>query len=394
MTWGQEQWGNDPYGGVDATFDVLSAVALNSTTIEVTFSQSAQVGGATILPGSYSIPGLVVHQVIQASLTVVWLIVTNMVVIEYTLTVSDVLSESSHPLSETVATFFGLPPEPQASATAQSTTKVQIVFSNEMLNNFALTHPANYVVSDLNGNAITVNSVEANGVDSIITRVTLVLASALAASLPYTVTIAASVHSIDGVSVSPLVCRFEWTQYPATRSANISSFSGELRGGIFGNPEGQVFFSPSYTLSPVGGTVLQVESVSVCTKAYDQYLFPALPDPSVFCTYGGSQPGILNDRSFGLWANFYQLGEAKHSLSDAQEDTYDPPVDGTCVAVLSEPLDTSKISLLTNSHWKLFDGTFSVDGGGAHVIDPTSFKTADVSAPIGPGTTTTTTLVP
>src|SRR5690606_28618230 len=53
-------------------------------------------------------------------------------------------------------------------------------------------------------------------------------------------------------------------------------FSGEVSGGLLGSPAGQVFLSPAFGASPAN-SVLEIESVAVCTRSSDVYEIPQVP---------------------------------------------------------------------------------------------------------------------
>jgi hypothetical protein len=386
MTWGIAGFGSSPYG-IGGTFSVSSVAALNPNRVRVIFSQPIDSGSGVTDPSNYSIPGLTVVIVTIESTTSVLLVTSTMNYQTYTLTVSDVESNDlqSLDINGDSFTFTGFPSTPQFIATPQSRVKIQIVFSNDMLNDSNLTNPLNYTVQDFEGNPITVTSVDANGV-STIRRVTLHLGSELAPTFPYALIIDSSIKSTTGLSVQPSETKFTWVEYPLTRDVPLSAFSGEVSGGLFGDPAGLVFFSPSL-VGAVPNSILQVDSVSVCILAYDTYTIPSLPDPKAFYTFSTvGQPGTLNTRGMVLWAGFYALGEARYDLTDRRTDTGPAASDGRCVATLTIALDPTKAPQLNSPDWALFDGVGPVTSS--------TFKTADNSAPIGPGSTTVITIVP
>lgn len=100
---------------------------------------------------------------------------------------------------------------------------------------------------------------------------------------------------------------------------------------LFGRPDGQVFFSPALVPGVVGTSILQVDSVQTCTKAYDAYTFPNIEDPLPLYTHGGGKVPSLAGSVLGpgtvLFTNFYRLGGAKTNLDVTARETVSRPVD-------------------------------------------------------------------
>jgi len=165
----------------------------------------------------------------------------------------------------------------------------------------------------------------------------------------------------------------------------LKRFTGEVTGGLFGNPAGLVFFSPSLGNGSSPNSAIVVDEVSVCTKAYDTYSFPVPVDPLPLYTHGGGLTGTLPDsvlNSAVLFTDFYRMREAQFNLGDSQADTAPTAVSSRALATLHETWDPTLVSLLNNTTWHLYDGSLS------------SFILADNTAPIPAGTTTNITLEP
>jgi hypothetical protein len=149
-----------------------------------------------------------------------------------------------------------------------------------------------------------------------------------------------------------------------------------------------VFFSPALETA-AANSVIQVDQVDVCTRAYDEYKPPKPIDPGVLFTHGLDvtpvQGTTLNNAGIVLWVGFPRLVDAKLELTDTREDTLPAPVDGPADAILTEAWDLAYVSLLNNVAWKLFDNAGE---------PPTYFKTADNLAPIPAGTVTVINLQP
>jgi len=165
----------------------------------------------------------------------------------------------------------------------------------------------------------------------------------------------------------------------------LSSFSGVAQGLFYGASQGRVFFSPAMETA-AANSVIQIEEVDVCTKAYDTYKFPALVDPVPLFTYPLNpgvtfSPSLLGAGSV-LWAKASRLSEATFDFGYENPDTYGGATSSRAIATISEPIDPTKVSLLNNVYWTLFDG----------IGHP--FITAANLSPIGPGSTTVVTLEP
>lgn len=388
MSWGSSEYASSEYGGALSDFGLVSATTLNPTSVRLTFSKALKTEASTVDTGNYSIPGLTVLSVTHDTPTTVVLTTSAMSFTVYTVTVAGAVrntaGETLDPDADT-ATFSGATTTPQLIAAAQSRIKVQLVFSTDMLIDTALSNPTNYTVSDFNGNLIDVIDVDLNGLATV-RRVTLHLDSELEHTGHYRVTVSPDVKSITGVSLNPSTARFTWVETPLTRAIPIERFTGELRGGLFGNPEGLVFFSPSLAPTAVANSSLQVDEVSVCTRAYDEYVFPELPDPTPFYTFGSGGPGgTLNTSGMVLWSNFNNLTGFRHKTTDKRADTVPTAVDGKCTATLRETYDVTKVSLLNSTYWSTYNG-------GA--VGVQTFKTADNSAPVTAGGTTVIAIVP
>jgi hypothetical protein len=242
-----------------------------------------------------------------------------------------------------------------------------------------LTDPTNYLVRSLDGSTVPVTGVSIVGVVS--KQIELVLGSSLASGY-YALQISTNIKTQDGRALNPHTDLFQWSPHiPSPIRIKFDEFSGEVRGGLHGQPEGQVFFSPAYG-SPIANSIIQIESVSVCTKAFDSYVVP--PGGSVSSTlytwppptspHVGSELG-----SYSLFATPEYLGLARVELHDLREDTLLPISDSDAVATLVETVDISRASFLNDLRWETFPATTASLG---------VFSTADNATYIGGGPTT------
>jgi hypothetical protein len=153
------------FSGVD-TFNVASAAANTSNTVQVTFDAPPNTAQAQTL-GNYSIPTLTPTAVAYPGTgNVVTLTVPAMSATTYTVTVNNVTRASdAEVLSTKTATFTGRPKFNVVSATALSSTQIRITFDGppSATNGVVL---ANYVIPGLtpsgtpmiSGNTVTINT--------------------------------------------------------------------------------------------------------------------------------------------------------------------------------------------------------------------------------------------
>ena len=292
---GLDEFGTDPWGSV-SPFGVDSASSLGLQSVRATFTDSLDVvASATTTASNYTISGLTVISVIldpsDPDQKSVILTTSGQTYQSYTVTVNTVIADAFgdtlDPQSNTT-NFTGFSTQAGYFATAQSATRVQLVFITDMENNSDFIDPTNYTVLDLNGNMISVLEVTANGSGGNFPRCTLTLGSPLSLGIGYYVTISSSIVGNSGLEIQPKTSAvFSWTQKPLSLSLPVSAFTGEVRGGLYGDPLGLVFFSPSLTDTPAPNSSIQVDEVDVCTRAYDSYEFPPVPEnlPTLY-TYG------------------------------------------------------------------------------------------------------------
>lgn len=413
--WGGGSWGGSPWGGSLDTTTTADSVAVNEV---VSISESAtvdlpfEVGSATPLmpyavkvdftsaydpvyapnldPANYSIPGLsVIAAVPHPSIPQAILLITSAQLgVLYTLTVStSVLSLSGDPMDPTAntASFLGFPASPTFSAQAQSRTKVRVTFITDMTLDAEYIDPANYSIVHIDGTSVGITSITPIGSDG--RRAEIITSGNLNPLGYYALSVSPNVTSIDSQSLSPDTNLFQWREHiPSPIEVPFHNFSGEVSGGLHGTPAGQVFFSPAYETA-VANSVIQVEEVNVCTRAFDVYDIPDLPDPAVLYTY--ASPSSAAAGSFigaggpVLFAPAPRLGLARVIVHDLRTDTVTSPVDGPADATLVETIDITRAAFLNDDRW----GTFPGASLGV-------FITADSQTPIGAGPTTSINLQP
>lgn len=410
--WGAYPWATSPWAGTPGftvsivetvpvseslevllPFEVTSAISLTPYLVEVYFNRNVDYGFAPVLtPSNYStVPSLTISSVLFGGTSKSVRLVTSLQTDPlYVLTVDQAESSTGDPLdpAHKTAIFAGFGTAPTFFASAQSRTKVQLTFSEEMEQNVAFSNPASYQLTDLNFNPITITSATIYG-PSPVQRLILELGSEMDPGGYYVLFIVSpAVKTASGLNPDPNYDMFQWGEMQAPyrvgpMSINIDRFSGEVSGGLLGQPLGQIFFSPALEAA-IADSSIQIDSVSCCTRAYDVYTMPPLPDPYPLMTFGPEQTysSVLGGTGNVLWAPADRLGLATLTLSDFQEETMPQAVDGPADAILQETLDPSRVSLLNVDDWVLFDGV------------GTPFATADNLTPIPAGATTNINLQP
>lgn len=390
--YGSDGYGSGLYGGGFPPFGVESVTPITPTLVRVRFTALINASYPAIVNTlNYSIfPILNVYSVILESAQSVLLITDPQDPEIYTLTISDAEGYFGQPLDPDLdqANFTGLTALPYFFAVATRENRVRVVFSEPMQSNAALTDTAQYQVTDLSGNTVSVSSVEAEQSTDVRSTV-LILGDVLEDERLYKVTLLGGILSIaDSAAPSPDTDVFQWNENKLEAQIPWSRFTGEVQNGLYGIHGGLVFFSPALEAA-AADSVIEVDSVDVCTKAYDTYSPPEPIDPPAFYTYSPtaeytSDTSLLNSTTV-LWAPFPRLITARVEISDLREDTIPAPVDGPADATLTEIWDPDYVSLLNNTNWKLFDNAGE---------PPVYFKTADNLAPIPAGSTTVINLQP
>ena len=382
--YGSGEYGSGPYGSAFPPYGIESATALTPTLVRVRYTA---LFDAAFLPlasaANYSIfPALTVNAVILESAQTVLLITSPQTQVVYTVTISEAKGYFGQPLDPDLdeANFLGVPASPTFFAVATRRNRVRAVFTEEMLQNSFLTDPTQYVLTDLDNNPIPILQVLAEQASNVRSTV-LILGTDLTDERHYRLTTLGTILTATFKLLVPDTSVFQFVDNLLTTSIPVEQFSGEVQNGLYGIHGGLVFFSPALVTS-AANSIIQVEQVDVCTRAYDEYHFPQPLDPPVLYTFGGGLvpvPVTTLNAPAVLWARFPQLVDATFELRDMHEDTLPIPLDGSCEVTLTEPWDPAYVALLNNTNWKLFDNMGN---------PPQYFITAANLAPIPPGGTT------
>jgi hypothetical protein len=382
--YGSGEYGSGPYGSAFPPYGLESVTALTPTLVRVRYTALFDSSFPALLsPGNYSIfPTLVVHAVILESAQTVLLITDPQSEIVYTLTISDARGYFGQPLDPALNSknFLGVPTAPTFFAVATRKTRVRAVFSEPMLQNAALTDPLHYALTDLDGNPLPIVSVVAEQATNVRSTV-LTVGQDLVDERHYKLTALTGIITVTLKPLTPDTSVFQWVENVLNVSIPVERFSGEVQNGLYGIHNGLVFFSPALVTS-AANSIIEIDEVDVCTKAYDEYHFPQPIDPRVLFTHGAGlvpTPTVTTLNADALWAKFPRLVEATISLGNKLEDTVPPPDDTGCDVTMQEPWDPAFVSLLNNPYWKLFDNAGT---------PPLYFATASNLAPIPPGGTT------
>jgi hypothetical protein len=284
------------------------------------------------------------------------------------------------PVLDTVTVAEALSVGSSFKVRALSSTRVKVTFSSEMLSNSALTDVSNYTVRKSTGDLVTVLALT---LDSGARGLTLTLSAPLDSFAHYAVLVNPLVLTLDNESLTPRTSLFQFIEPVRSARVQAGHFSGEVQGGLLGNPLGLVFFSPALE-APIDGTIIQVDSVEACTKVADTYTMPPqVVDPPVLSTWDTAVTTALNESI--LWAPREAMAEAHTDVTLLPFETMPATDDSSATATLTEVWDPNYVALLSNTGWGLFDD----------LAPPArNFMTADIAGPIPAGTTTTITLSP
>lgn len=410
MTFGLGPFGGAPYGGSGGGFSVVSAQAVNPFTVVVQFSSNVAGTPVTFDPTNYVItgPSITIVQVVpDPDPSKVRLITSEQAYSVYDLTVlnvQDVFGTDLDPLADS-AGFTGWPDQARFTARAIGPSAIQVLFAQPMSPTPALLATTSYTVTDLQGTPVSVLTVAPNQTTHVL-RMRLNLGSPITPGKTYALHVSSTIVTDDGKQLLPNDTTVVWHQPSYKTSIAISRFTGEVRtltppkdrtptesltlkesltlvvtrptavlvGGVeilkvqekltilpeqrsglddstaalFGQPKGQVFFSPSLVPGGAPNSSIQVDNISVCTRAYDVYTFPQPVDPIPLFTYGGGLAGSVLGAGTVLFTNFYRLGEAKHDLTFKPKDVVVPPVDIYASFKLVQQYDPSRFSLLND----------------------------------------------
>ena len=359
--YGSGEYGAGPYGSAYPPYGLESVTPLTPTLLRVRYTAMFDPIFLPLLAiSNYSIfPALTVYSVIIESAQSVLLVTSPQTEIIYTLTISEAKGFFGQPLDPNLdqKTFLGIPASPTFYAVATRKTRVRAVFTEPMLQNFDLTDPNQYVLTDLENNPISVLSVETEQTTDVVS-VVLLLGEDLVDERHYRLSTLSGIITVTLRPLSPDTAVFQWVENVLRVSIPLDRFSGEVQNGLYGIHGGLVFFSPALQ-TPAANSIIQIEDVDVCTKAFDEYHFPQPLDPPVLFTHGagvGPTPVVTTlNSTAALWAKFPRLIEARVELAYLPTDTVEPPQDTSVVITMLETWDPAYISLLNSTSWRTFD---------------------------------------
>lgn len=372
-------FGLGPFGTELNPLRVERAASISRTIVRLDFSAALDAGHASNFnPAYYVIAGLSVTNVDVLGPSSVILQTTLQTTTTYNVVVSAAVgvlqAASGAPLdpSANTASFVGGLDTGVFDAVAQSPLKLRLNFSTDMQIDSAFLDPQNYEIAEGDGLPVAVDVVATIGDD--LRRAEVLLKAELTPFALYSLRVSASVRTVLNAPLFPDQAVVRWLRaVPQPIKIRIAEFSGEVTGGLLGAPAGQVFFSPAFG-STTANSLIEVEQVSVCTKAYDICRRP--PEPARYqATFLG--PAVLAPFPV-LWGPAHLIGDPAMVLTDLQEDVVPTPSDGDPAGLLVETIDITRASFLNDGRWRLFPGTGASLG---------AFRTADNATPIGPGPT-------
>jgi hypothetical protein len=383
MSFGIQSYGSDLYGGENPLFQVVSADAVNSRTLIVSFTESPDLlDPETFNPSNYYISavsggsdlGSPLQVLAGDSINTLRLVTPVQLYLLYRVVVSSFVRSQSGAEIDSEADrsdFTGFPGLTKVfRATASRPDGIVLTFDSTMLVDVNLRNPLKYIVQEVSGAQVSVSSVTPN-LTSNATSLTLNLSSTLRANTPHLISIDQSVHTAAGLSLLPADDVFVWVPRVLSTKVSFSAFSQEVKasqstGGLdqgiadlFGDPNGLVFFSPSLKTGGAPTSSIQVDRVSTCTNSSDTYSFPRPVDPKPAFIHGSNlvptvEASVLNSNVF--FTNFYRLNEAKHVLRDIRSELMPALVDLEASMVLTEVWPPARVSLLNSPGWVIFDG--------------------------------------
>lgn len=362
-------------------FGIVSVQAASPTLFDILFSDDVDFGDPNVLsPSNYTLaPNLTVSLVMMTGPRSVRLTTSTQVFQIYEVIVGTAQSTGGTPLTPALskAFFLGFSVTPSFFAVGIGRRRVRLVFSASMLVDAALTDTASYTVKTLGGVSVPVSAVTIE--QSVFPRsLVLELGKSLFTTRNYEVTLVGPVQTVDLLTPVPSTSVFQYVEGTNTFEVALANFTGEVEGGIFGTPQGQVFFSPALQ-APVANSAIQVDDVAVCVTAYDEYHFPVPVDPTPFYTWSVSGPHTVLKGTV-LWGPFPRLSEMRYELTfpaTSMVEAMPPLFDGACSITMQETWEKDKVALLNNSAWKLFDNS--------GLLVPPLFICADNLAPIPAG---------
>lgn len=363
--WGSGSWGGSSWGSgqqepdiseevtlseeltVDLPLKLLTASTLSPFFVELTFSYDLDPAfGPHTDTANYSLtPPLTVIGAVVTSPRTIRLQTLEQSPSVYTLTMSQgrsIVGDELSPLFDTANFGFAI-----FFATAQSDTKVMLTFSAPMLVDADFTDPVNYEIQDFNGGLVPILSVVGQGAAPV-SRATLELGASLTKGGYYVARVGPAVTTLTGgLNMVPATNVFHWVG-SATNVGPlvipIANFSGEVSSGLLGQPAGLVYFSPALDAT-IANSTIEVDSVELCTRAFDTYEFPQPLDPPALFTFSPRGPVSALGAGMILWTPAERIGLARVNLATTHTEPMPATQDGPCNATLVGPGGTTNINL-------------------------------------------------
>lgn len=352
MSYGIGEFGSSYYGGKNPLFQVVSATAINSFTIVVTFTEPPDpFSSETTNPANYFIevvggspigaPDLVL---LDPDTHSVRLITSALSYIQYKVSVTESVEtpggQGVDPQANS-AEFTGFETTPAGDnvlgfrARAIRADGIHLTFLQPMLVDANFLNPLNYTVREVSGQPVPILSVTPN-LPSNATRAVLNLGNPMRSSVPHTVTISPVVHTADGRSIVPPMDSVVWVKRPLRTKVAFSSFTGEVRA-----PKGQrvdvaetlgLQETFSSVTQPYFGSTMEeslnfVEDVTVVTSV-DPTVLRSTTSGNSFIRYQAISRGPLDTRSSidSTLVETLQLHESLEILPKAPASGLDPSI--------------------------------------------------------------------
>lgn len=242
MTYGNQPYGQTPYGGGQAFFQVVGATSINPYTTILTFSEDLDPSSPEVRDSSnYSILRVldsfealpVLQVVLNTDLRSVRVFTPAQFYTLYRIQVSGITSNTGSELAvgENFADFTGYPEIGRLRAQVVRANGILIIFNQEMLANEFLDSPFSYSVVDPDGAIIPILEVTPNNSVNP-TRVTLELGTPLLSGVSYFLTVSTSVRTVRGLEVLPTSSKVTWYNQKRSTRVALSRFTGEVQAPV------------------------------------------------------------------------------------------------------------------------------------------------------------------
>jgi len=378
---GQDSYGDSPYGGAVPLYGIGEVQVISDTLLRVVYTSYFDTGFAPLTDASnYSLtPSTSIYSVTVESPYTLILNVAPLSGGQYTLTVTQGLGYYNEPLDLSLASFtFTIAAGASGVVIhAIADRRVRIQFPLPMDLNAQYLNPASYQISTLSPSApISILTVTSEQITAPYRSIILGLDQDMRDERQYLVSIGAGIQTLTALDMSGDTI--------FTRSENHLQTSVRVRDLQPGThpllpPGNQIFFSPALEVS-APNSVIQIESVAVCSQVEDSYRFPSQGATATgLKTFG---PSLLNQ---GRLTPRRHSPEISIGVAVTSSETVSAPSEALPIGSMTETHPVSIGSLLNQTAWKMYHPSNA----------PTvHFRISNNLAPAPPPVTTPVTIIP